>query len=80
VLRGFSETRIRRRNRTIKALLVPLVRLWRSPHFVDGCFGLLFLAFAFLAYPFLWLLDMIIRSDAATSGYFVEARKPQAAQ
>jgi SAM-dependent methyltransferase len=75
LLTGMHDLQIKARNGYIDALLVPLFRLWRSPYFFDGCLGLYFLAMALPGYPFIWLMRKLVRSEAATTGYFVECRR-----
>ncbi|HIE96776.1 MAG TPA: class I SAM-dependent methyltransferase [Fuerstia sp.] len=75
LLREFKNVVVRPRNGYIKAVLVPLLRLWRSPFVADRCFGLLCLAASFPLFPFIFLLNRVIRWDAATTGYVVTCEK-----
>jgi SAM-dependent methyltransferase len=75
LLRGFRGCRIARRNGYAKALVVPWLRLTRSPHIGDNLFGLLALFAAVALAPLLALFDRAIRSDAATTGYVASCRK-----
>jgi SAM-dependent methyltransferase len=74
LLRGFDDCTIVRRNGYLKATLVPLLRLTRSRYVADNLVGLALLAVCSLAAPLIGLLDRAIRSDTATTGYFVTCR------
>jgi SAM-dependent methyltransferase len=76
LLRDMRDVTIQPRNGYFKALLAPLFRLWRSPHFFDACFGLYALAMALPMYPLIWVMEKAIRWPAATTGYLAECRKP----
>jgi SAM-dependent methyltransferase len=75
LLRGFEDCRIVRRNGTVKAALVPLLRLTRSRYVADNLFGLAALAVSTVLAPLIGLLDRAVRSDAATTGYFASCRR-----
>ncbi len=79
MLREFDQIEIKRRNGYFRAVYTPLIRLWYSRYWGDRILGLLFMALAVPLYPLIALLDRLIRSDYATTGYHVEARKRPAA-
>lgn len=76
LLRDFVEVEIAPRNGYFSALYTPLIRLWYSPHWGDRIVGLVFMLLALPLYPLIWLMDAVIKSDRAVTGYQAEARKP----
>lgn len=76
LLHGFEDVVVIRRNRYFRAVITPLIRLWYSRYWTDRILGLLFMLLAVPLYPLIFLLNLAIRSDYATTGYHVEARKP----
>ncbi len=76
LLQDFDDVVIVRRNGYFRAALTPLIRLWYSRYWTDRVLGLLFMFLALLLYPLIALLNGIIRSEYATTGYHVEASKP----
>ena len=69
LLRSFASVEVHARNGYLKSCIVPLLRLYKSRYAIDVCFGLMFVAFVFVMYPLIWLLNKLVRSDGATSGY-----------
>lgn len=76
LLHDFADVTIEARNGYFRAVYTPLIRLWYSPYLGDRVAGLCFMAIAVPLYPLIRLLDAVIRSDRAVTGYHVTARKP----
>jgi len=69
LLRDYASVEVHARNGYLKSCIVPVLRLYKSRYVTDVCFGLMFMAFVFVTYPLIWLLNKLVRSDDATSGY-----------
>jgi len=78
LLREFEMVQIEPRNGYCKAMYTPLIRLMYSKFILDRFIGLTFTILSVPLYPMIVILDLIISSDYAVTGYHVKATKPMA--
>lgn len=75
ILRDFINVEIRNRNCYFESTIVLILRYWSNKSKKNKILGLiLILLFAPLAY-FARLLDILLKSDASTTGYYTTAQK-----
>jgi SAM-dependent methyltransferase len=75
LLRDFDDVRITPRNSYFEAIDVMWLRLVQTESTGARLAGFLIVPLIFLKWPLTKLLSVLIRTDAATSGYTVSARK-----
>jgi SAM-dependent methyltransferase len=79
LLKDFELVQIEQRNGYCKAMYTPLIRLMYSKYILDRFVGVVFTVLSVPLYPVIMILDLIIRSDYAVTGYHVKAIKPNTA-
>jgi len=75
LLKDFSVVEIKPRNTYLDSIVVLSMRLFVSKYISDKAIALVFIAVILGLYPFIWMLNRLIKSDAATSGFLVRCVK-----
>ena len=76
LFREFEAVTIRARSRYVISSLVPILRLWKSEHLMDKFIGVGLLFMSILLYPVIKFIDLVVSSDAITTGYLLTAKTP----
>ena len=75
LLEDYASVQIQARNRYLDAIIVLIMRLFVSHHIQDKAIAILLMLAVITLYPLIWVINRIIISDAATTGYLTKCIK-----